>query len=136
MQSVSGQYLKGVATCAGAQLPGSSLAELFPKALAARAERVWRASVQTAARSSKLQEDVSRVLWSLGVSHKNSEVTSDGLFCVDIALEGENVRPSGYNDSPSTPSCIMLRHCPSEIQCQQLLKRIRQAWHVPPRPLH
>ncbi|CAL5220538.1 g2573 [Coccomyxa viridis] len=75
----------------GVQLPGSSLAEQFPKDLAARAERVWRTSVNQAARSSKLQEDVSRVLWTLGVAHKNNELTSDGLFCVDIALEGENV---------------------------------------------
>lgn len=75
------------------QLPGSSLAEQFPKDLAARAERVWRTSVNHVARASKLQEDVSRVLWSLGVSHKNNEPTEDGLFCVDIALEGENVSP-------------------------------------------
>ena len=75
------------------QLPGSSLAEQFPKDLAARAERVWRASVSHVARPSKLQEDVSRVLWSLGVTHKKNEITTDSLFCVDIALEGENVRP-------------------------------------------
>lgn len=79
------------------QLPGVNLAEQFPKALAARAERVWRASVHHAQRSSKLQEDVSRVLWSLGVAHKNNELTADALFCVDIALEGENVSPLNSN---------------------------------------
>jgi hypothetical protein len=58
-----------------------------------RAERVWRQSVHSASRASKLHEDVSRVLWTLGVSHKNNEITSDGLFCVDIALDGGKVGP-------------------------------------------
>ena len=98
-------------TCAGVQLPGSSLAEQFPKDLAARAERVWRTSVNQAARSSKLQEDVSRVLWTLGVAHKNNELTSDGLFCVDIALEGENVRPL-----PLVPPIYLLA-APWSIAC-------------------
>lgn len=86
---------------AGLQLPGTSLAEQFPEGIAVRAERVWRSSVHTAVRSAKLQDDVSRVLWSLGVTHKNNELTADGLFCVDIALEGENVRQSS-----NTLQCI------------------------------
>jgi len=68
------------------------LSEKFPEGLARRAERVWRGSVAAASRASKLHEDVSAVLWSLGVAHKNNEVTSDGLFCVDIALEAGKVR--------------------------------------------
>ena len=77
-------------------MPGASLAEQFPKNLAVKAERVWRAAVHPAPRASKLQEDVSRVLWSLGVAHKNSELTAGGLFCVDIALDGENVSPDAF----------------------------------------
>lgn len=77
-------------------MPGSSLAEQFPQNLAAKAERVWRAAVHPAPRASKLQEDVSRVLWSLGVAHNNNVLTADGLFCVDIALDGENVRPDAF----------------------------------------
>lgn len=84
-------------------MPGASLAEQFPKNLAAKAERVWRAAVHPAPRASKLQEDVSRVLWSLGVAHKNSELTAGGLFCVDIALDGENVSPDAF------VSIVMLR---------------------------
>lgn len=67
------------------------MAEKFPEGLARRAERVWRASVHPVARSSKLHDDVSAVLWSLGVAHKNNDITADGLFCVDIALEGGKV---------------------------------------------
>lgn len=92
---------------AGMGVPGASLAEQFPKALGARAERAWRNSVHQAQRSSKLQEDVSRVLWSLGVSHKNNELTADGLFCVDIALDGENV--SGESPSPGCHSRMPLK---------------------------
>lgn len=76
---------------AGLRLPNSSLADKFPEGLARRAERVWRAGVHPLARTSKLQDDVSAVLWSLGVAHKSNEVTADGLFCVDIALEGGKV---------------------------------------------
>ncbi|BDA49701.1 probable RAP domain-containing protein, chloroplastic [Coccomyxa sp. Obi] len=75
----------------GLRLPSSSLAEKFPEGLARRAERVWRASVHPVARTSKLHDDVSAVLWSLGVAHKNNDVTADGLFCVDIALDGGKV---------------------------------------------
>jgi hypothetical protein len=93
------------ALTAGLQMPGSSLAEQFPPALAAKAERVWRAAVHPAPRASKLQEDVSRVLWSLGVAHKNNELTADGLFCVDIALDGENVSPAAF---VSMLACVRL----------------------------
>lgn len=75
----------------GLRLPSSSLAEKFPEGLARRAEHVWRASVHPVARTSKLQDDVSAVLWSLGVAHKNNDVTADGLFCVDIAVDGGKV---------------------------------------------
>ncbi len=104
------------------QLPGSSLAEQFPKDLAARAERVWRTSVNQAARSSKLQEDVSRVLWTLGVAHKNNELTADGLFCVDIALEGENVRASASLPPMPPNSCYA---CTLSLQTPSMAAQAR-----------
>ena len=42
-------------------------------------------------------EDVSRVLWSLGARHACGEATADGLFCVDIALEGEKARAHKFS---------------------------------------
>ncbi len=47
----------------------------------------------SAAQISKLHEEVSRVLWAMGVFHVDDAITPDGLFCVDIALEGEKARP-------------------------------------------
>jgi len=67
------------------------LAGKFPGPLGLRAECVWRSSVREVTRMSKLHEDVSRALWSLGVSHTNNKLTSDGLFCIDVALDGEKV---------------------------------------------
>lgn len=40
---------------------------------------------------SKLRDEVSRVLWSMGVYHADDPVTSDGIFRADIALDGEKV---------------------------------------------
>lgn len=40
---------------------------------------------------SKLRDEVSRVLWSMGVYHADDAVTSDGIFRADIALDGEKV---------------------------------------------
>lgn len=40
---------------------------------------------------SKLHEEVSRLLWSLGILHTNQHITPDGLFCVDIALQDQQV---------------------------------------------
>ena len=31
------------------------------------------------------------MLWSLGIVHSNEQITSDGLFCVDIALQDNKV---------------------------------------------
>ena len=41
---------------------------------------------------SRLHEEVSGALSSFGVQHTNQHVTQDGLFCVDIALQGGKVR--------------------------------------------
>ena len=41
---------------------------------------------------SRLHEEVSGALLSVGVQHTNQHVTQDGLFCVDIALQGGKVR--------------------------------------------
>ena len=40
---------------------------------------------------SKLRDEVSRVLWSMGVYHADDAATSDGIFRADVALNGENV---------------------------------------------
>ena len=40
---------------------------------------------------SRLHEEVSGALLSVGVQHTNQHVTQDGLFCVDIALQGGKV---------------------------------------------
>ena len=41
---------------------------------------------------SRLHEEVSGTLFSFGIQHTNQHVTQDGLFCVDIALQGGKVR--------------------------------------------
>jgi hypothetical protein len=38
-----------------------------------------------------MQEAVSKTLWRMGISHSTQHLTSDGMFCVDIALDGEQV---------------------------------------------
>lgn len=43
-----------------------------------------------------------QVLWSMGVKHSTHHITFDGLFCVDIALEGEQVPPPSFQ-----PACVM-----------------------------
>ena len=40
---------------------------------------------------SKLRDEVSRVLWSMGVYHADDAATSDGIIRADIALDGEKV---------------------------------------------
>jgi hypothetical protein len=47
--------------------------------------------VRQTGRISKLHEEVSQVLWSLGMVHTNEHITPDGLFCVDIALQDSKV---------------------------------------------
>ena len=39
------------------------------------------------------QEAVSNTLWRMGISHTTQHLTSDSMFCVDIALDGEQVPP-------------------------------------------
>ena len=36
---------------------------------------------------------MSNTLWRMGISHTTQHLTSDGMFCVDIALDGEQVPP-------------------------------------------
>ncbi|KAK9840626.1 hypothetical protein WJX81_005387 [Elliptochloris bilobata] len=64
----------------------------WPAPLAEEALRVWRASLHSARpQMTKLHEEVSRVLWSMGVYHIDEAITPDGLLRVDIALEAEKV---------------------------------------------
>lgn len=71
----------------GSITPSSS----FPHALLQLAEARWKEAVHPLSNSSPLLSAVSQSLWRLGVKHTTQHVTSDGLFCVDIALEGEQV---------------------------------------------
>ena len=70
---------------------GAPLSASFPRALLESALAVWKASVRQTGRISKLHEEVSRLLWSLGILHSNQHITADGLFCVDIALQDQQV---------------------------------------------
>ena len=56
------------------------------------AEHTWKRLVQKKSWLSPLHKAVSLTLWKLGIVHKDNHKTSDGLYCVDIALEGTNVR--------------------------------------------
>ena len=85
----------------GGRIPGPSLAASFPPALLESALAVWQASVQQTGRMSRLHEEVSRVLWSLGIAHTNEHITPDGLFCIDIALQDSKVH---------LWACISLQH--------------------------
>ncbi len=42
-------------------------------------------------RPAKTQDSVSKALWKMGISHTTQHLTADGLFCVDIALDDEQV---------------------------------------------
>ena len=70
---------------------GAPLSASFPQALLESALAVWKASVRQTGRVSKLHEEVSCMLWSLGILHTNQHITADGLFCVDIALQDQQV---------------------------------------------
>ncbi|KAL3149096.1 hypothetical protein ABBQ32_001939 [Trebouxia sp. C0010 RCD-2024] len=67
------------------------LSASFPEPLLESALAVWKASVRQVGRISKLHEEVSRLLWSLAILHTNHHLTPDGLFCVDIALQDQQV---------------------------------------------
>ena len=82
----------------GGRLPGPSLAASFPPALLESALAVWRASVRQTGRMSKLHEQVSQALWAMSMPHTNEHLTLDGLFCVDIALEGSKVTGPSLSD--------------------------------------
>lgn len=73
------------------QIHGAPLSTRFPRPLLESALPVWKASVGQTGRMSKLHEEVSRLLWSLGILHTNQHITPDGLFCVDIALQDQQV---------------------------------------------
>ena len=75
------------------RLHGAPLSASFPRPLQESALAVWKACVQQTGtgRMSKVHEEVSRLLWGLGILHTNHHVTADGLFCVDIALQDQQV---------------------------------------------
>lgn len=70
-----------------------SMRQSFPQPLLEAAEQAWRASVQKTNKLSVQHQDISRTLWKLGVAHTSEHLTPDGLFCIDICLNGTNVSP-------------------------------------------
>ena len=87
-------------------MAGPALAASFPPGLLESALAVWKASVCQTGRISKLHEEVSRVLWSLGIVHTNEYITPDGLFCVDIALQDNKVCPLSLHAVSHGRSCV------------------------------
>ena len=82
------------------------LAASFPEPLMESARQVWRGGLQRSGYLSKMHEEVSRVLWRMGVLHRNEHVMCT-MFCVDIALEGDKVRLQpfgGWGPCPCPPS--------------------------------
>ncbi|KAK9812353.1 hypothetical protein WJX73_004610 [Symbiochloris irregularis] len=51
----------------------------------------WRLGVQRDGQLATLHEQVSRVLWRMGVVHRNQHILFDGMVCVDIVLEGDTI---------------------------------------------
>lgn len=82
-------YLLTPEVGAGSRTAGAGLT--WPAPLADEALRVWRAGLRSGrpGQVGKLHDEVSRVLWAMGVFNTKEAVTPDGLFCVDVALEGE-----------------------------------------------
>lgn len=76
---------------AGQQMEVPALTASWPQPLLELATAAWRASVQRSPSLSKFHEEVSRVLWRMGVLHRNAHILGDGLFCVNVALEGDKV---------------------------------------------
>ena len=65
----------------------------FPKPLLEEASTAWLGGVQRSGVWSTRHEEVSRTLWSMGVLHRNQHLMCNGMFCVDMALEGDKVCP-------------------------------------------
>ena len=87
-----GSFAAAVEWLAGiGHIHGAPLSTRFPRPLLESALPVWKASVGQTGRMSKLHEEVSRLLWSLGILHTNQHITPDGMFCVDIALQDQQV---------------------------------------------
>lgn len=109
-------------TTGGGRLHGPPLSASFPPALLESALAVWKGSVRQIGRTSKLHEEVSQMLWSLGIVHSNEQITSDGLFCVDIALQDNKVvievdGPSHFSVNSHRPlGRTVARRCMLESQ--------------------
>ena len=80
---------------AGKSVGVEPLVKAFPPELVDAIRQAWRLGVQREAQLGPLHEEVSRVLWRLGVLHRNQCILADGMICVDIALEGDRVRGWG-----------------------------------------
>ena len=82
----------------------------FPHALLQRAEGVYKAGAVASAQPSRLQQEVSCRLWELGVQHATQQRTPDGMFTVDIALQGCKVR-LGVQVGTAAAADFTLLHC-------------------------
>ncbi|KAK9814919.1 hypothetical protein WJX73_002051 [Symbiochloris irregularis] len=88
-----GAGVPGSPSAGGQQLASAQLAAGFslPPALLEPARAAWVADVRRSGRLTKLHEEVSRVLWRMGVLHRSDHVMADGLVCVHMALDGDKV---------------------------------------------
>ena len=73
------------------QMGVPSLTASFPAPLLEQGRQAWLAGVQRSGRLSKLHEEVSRVLWRMGILHRNDHILANGLLCVHMALENDQV---------------------------------------------
>ena len=97
--------LRCFALPAGKQMGVTPLTAGFSAPLLESLSAAWQASVQRSGTLSPLHEDVSRVLWSMGLLHRNENVICNNMFCVSMALEGDKV------SSHVPPPCVSMLAC-------------------------
>jgi len=95
--------------------------------LLGEAEHAWKRTVQKKTWLSPLHKAVSLTLWRLGIVHHDNQITPDSMFCVDILLEGTNVRPwAAPKLSRSLHAAISKEGGPFFILRQEGLQVLRQ----------
>lgn len=93
-------------------------------------QAAWRLGVQRSGQLGKLHEEVSRVLWRMGVLHRNQCILCDSMFCVDLALEGDKVRTCSLS-LPAIALCAgealpkLMEVCALCKTCERHVKEVR-----------
>lgn len=88
----------------------------FPRPLLDAAAKSWRTGVQRSGYWGTLHEEVSRVLWGMGVLHRNQHLLCGGMFCVDLALDGDKVRAGCSHAWPCSEEG---RRLPASLQVRE-----------------